>query len=181
LDEAASPEALRFRLTNGTEIVSFSLINDSKVKGNGCDRLLLISFPPHSAGDLFLTAIKEGHGVSGYVCGTLTKRERLTHESMQTHDDDGTVLCIHSVCVSSSLRRQKIGLRLLKAYISTIKLVRPNVRSVRLIAKPYLIPFYELAGFKVVGPSDIVHGKDQWIECALSLDPESEVRGRDCD
>ena len=88
---------------------------------------------------------------------------------MQTHDADGTVLCIHSVCVSSELRRRKIGLRLLKAYISTVKLSSPQVRSIRLICKPYLVHFYELAGFKVEGPSDIVHGKDQWIECALDL------------
>lgn len=39
----------------------------------------------------------------GFVCGTLTKADRLTHESMQQHDMEDTTLCIHSVSHSTLL------------------------------------------------------------------------------
>lgn len=35
--------------------------------------------------------------IVGFVCGTLTAAERLTHHSMQHHEKEGHTLCIHSV------------------------------------------------------------------------------------
>ncbi len=35
--------------------------------------------------------------IVGFICGTLTTAERLTHHSMQHHEKDGQTLCIHSV------------------------------------------------------------------------------------
>lgn len=40
----------------------------------------------------------------------------------------------------------------------------PTLQEVRLICKDNLIRLYEGAGFSLVGPSDIEHGKDRWFE-----------------
>ena len=39
-----------------------------------------------------------------------------------------------------------------------------QVTSVRLISKQHLTLLYAGAGFTNLGPSSVVHGKDQWIE-----------------
>ena len=40
----------------------------------------------------------------------------------------------------------------------------PEVEQVLLLCKKNLIGFYEGAGFRMVGPSEVVHGADQWYE-----------------
>ncbi len=141
-DEAASPENLRYRVDN--------------------------------AGDYFLVGCSAGSGPGGadeivsYVCGTLIKGETLTHESMSTHDVEGDTLCIHSVVTEGGHRRKQIGTKTLKAYMRWITTATPQVERVLLLCKRNLIGFYEGAGFKMVGESDVVHGKDQWYEMEQS-------------
>jgi len=141
-DEAASPENLRYRVEN--------------------------------AGDYFLVGCSAGSGPGGadeivsYVCGTLIKGETLTHESMSTHDADGDTLCIHSVVTEGGHRRKQIGTKTLKAYMRWITTATPQVERVLLLCKRNLIGFYEGAGWKMVGGSDVVHGKDQWYEMEQS-------------
>ena len=141
-DEAASPENLRYRVEN--------------------------------AGDYFLVGCSAGSGPVGadeivsYVCGTLIKGETLTHESMSTHDADGDTLCIHSVVTEGGHRRKQIGTKTLKAYMRWITTATPQVERVLLLCKRNLIGFYEGAGLKMVGESDVVHGKDQWYEMEQS-------------
>ena len=141
-DEAASPENLRYRVEN--------------------------------AGDYFLVGCSAGSGPGGayeivsYVCGTLIKGETLTHESMSTHDADGDTLCIHSVVTEGGHRRKQIGTKTLKAYMRWITTATPQVERVLLLCKRNLIGFYEGAGWKMVGESDMVHGKDQWYEMEQS-------------
>ena len=141
-DEAASPENLRYRVEN--------------------------------AGDYFLVGCSAGSGPGGadeivsYVCGTLNKGETLTHESMSTHDADGDTLCIHSVVTEGGHRRKQIGTKTLKAYMRWITTATPQVERVLLLCKRNLIGFYEGAGWKMVGESDVVHGKDQWYEMEQS-------------
>lgn len=141
-DEAASPENLRYRVEN--------------------------------AGDYFLVGCSASSGPGGadeivsYVCGTLIKGETLTHESMSTHDADGDTLCIHSVVTEGGHRRKQIGTKTLKAYMRWITTATPQVERVLLLCKRNLIGFYEGAGWKMVGESDVVHGKDQWYEMEQS-------------
>ena len=141
-DEAASPENLRYRVEN--------------------------------AGDYFLVGCSAGSGPGGadeivsYVCGTLIKGETLTHESMSTHDADGDTLCIHSEVTEGGHRRKQIGTKTLKAYMRWITTATPQVERVLLLCKRNLIGFYEGAGWKMVGESDVVHGKDQWYEMEQS-------------
>ena len=77
--------------------------------------------------------------VVGFVCATLTTAASLTHESMGAHEPEGTMLCIHSVVVAEHRRRKKIGSRLLTAYVNYVSMARPDVESMRLLCKEYLV------------------------------------------
>lgn len=88
---------------------------------------------------------------------------------MATHEPDGTLLCIHSVCVNAAHRRQGIASKLLQAYLNYVQQTTPELAEVRLICKEPLVGLYEKAGFEVVGPSDVVHGQDAWIEMKIEF------------
>lgn len=139
-DEAASPENLAYRQAN--------------------------------AGDFFLVGIQSGTSLVvpggdelvSYVCGTLTTAEVLTHDSMSTHEPSGSTLCIHSVVTEGGHRRKHIGTKTLRAYVQWVVNNAPHVEKFLLLCKKELIGFYEGAGFRMVGPSEVVHGADQWYE-----------------
>lgn len=69
---------------------------------------LLTARPPArrrpAAPGQFLAAVLAGAGgadaLVGYDCGTLVAAPPLTHATMSAHDPDGSLLCIHSVCVA---------------------------------------------------------------------------------
>ena len=140
-DEAASPENLAFRQAN--------------------------------AGDFFLLGVLSGAASGGgdelvsYVCGTRVASANLTHESMAEHDPAGATLCVHSVVTEGGHRRKQIGSKTLKAYVRWVVAANPDVETIALLCKRELVGFYEGAGFKMVGPSDVVHGADQWYEMAM--------------
>ena len=126
------------------------------------------------AGDFFITAW-EGKGredeskLIGFVNGTKCKGETLRHETMADHDEEGNTLCMHSVCVQEEKRRKKVGQKMLQRYLEHVKEKRKEVGVVLLICKEQLINFYESVGFELVGPSDVVHGKDKWYELKLRI------------
>lgn len=105
----------------------------------------------------------------GYICGTLTTADTLTHESMSTHDGEGHTLRIHSVCVAAEYQRKGIASRMLKAYLQFVQQSCPQVFSIQLICKKNLVSLYESAGFTLKGPSSVVHGKDQWYDLQVSF------------
>ena len=39
-----------------------------------------------------------------------------------------------------------------------------QVQSIHLLCKEGLIELYKNAGFQLLGPSSVVHGKEQWFE-----------------
>lgn len=123
------------------------------------------------APDLFLGAyIPEGTGrkVIGYVCATLSPAKTLTHESMATHVPGSTSVCIHSVCVAASHRRQGIAVGLLKEYIARLEDAGTYER-VLLITHEHLRGLYEKAGFEWLGPSAVRHGAKPWFEMKREL------------
>jgi predicted PhzF superfamily epimerase YddE/YHI9 len=38
------------------------------------------------------------------------------------------------------------------------------------LSKAYLLSFYKKVGFKIIGPSHVEHGRDQWYELSMDLD-----------
>ncbi|RDB26716.1 putative N-acetyltransferase C9.02c [Hypsizygus marmoreus] len=123
-----------------------------------------------NAGELFLGAYLVNGIVRelvGYVCATLSPSESLTHESMSTHTPLSSSVCIHSVCVSLTQRGRKIGLNLLKEYISRLEAANKAglpYQRILLITHEYLRSFYEEAGFEWLGKSSVIHGDLPWYE-----------------
>ncbi|KAL4425741.1 hypothetical protein ABPG75_009757 [Micractinium tetrahymenae] len=148
-DEAASRERLEYRL-----------------KHAGAQFLAAVC-PAAAAEDGRLEVI-------GFVCGTLSCADKLTEESMGAHEPEGDLLAIHSVCVDAAHRRGGVASRLLRAYLSYVQGTTPGLREVRLICKERLIPLYAGVGFQMVGPSDVVHGKDPWFEMRWALGGEEQ-------
>lgn len=55
-----------------------------------------------------------GRELVGFVCGTCSLGEELSHESMHLHDPNGPTLCIHSVAVAEKFRRRGYATAILK-------------------------------------------------------------------
>jgi ribosomal protein S18 acetylase RimI-like enzyme len=139
-DEAASRDRLQFRLENAPQF--------------------------------FLAAIRPANdAMIGYVCATLAPEgsTRLSEDTMATHAPEGSTLCIHSVCVDALERRKGVASKLLQAYARWVANAAPSVECMRLICKAELVPLYAKAGFIEMGPSEVVHGQDPWIEMSMSL------------
>lgn len=64
----------------------------------------------------------------GFTCGTLTQSDSLTHESMARHEADGTLLCLHSVCIDRAYQRRGFAMRMLQAYLIFIQQTSPQVK-----------------------------------------------------
>lgn len=72
------------------------------------------------------------------------------------------------VCVSQQHRRKGIASRMLQAYLMMIQHTL-HIFTLRLMCKENLVGLYSAAGFSMVGPSDVQHGKDPWFEMALEV------------
>ena len=145
IDEAATHEGMKFRLRVAGACF---VVAKAKHQGKG----------------------GEGGGgeIIGFVNGTKTLTSSLTHESMSTHDPDGKLLCVHSVVVREAYRRRGYGVAMLRAYCERMR-KDPGIAEIRLLCKPYLVSFYQQAGFTLLGESDVVHGKDAWMEMKMDV------------
>ena len=50
--------------------------------------------------------------------------------------------------------------------------VMNTLKSIRLVCKKHLIDFYSNCGFKLIGKSDLVHGKDPWYAMVIQITNE---------
>ncbi|KAF9962021.1 hypothetical protein BGZ72_000088 [Mortierella alpina] len=113
--------------------------------------------------------------LAGYVVSTLASGERLTHDSMLTHDPNGNAVCIHSVCVAKAYQRRGLASATLRQYLEHVRNLQKTVSGfhqvdrVLLIAHDYLINLYAGVGFKLVGRSDVEWGPDPWFEMEYIL------------
>lgn len=138
-----------------------------------------MSFRGHlvAASDLFLVALasdsaKGSDTLVGYTCGTLTAADKLTEDSMAEHEPTGQTLCLHSVCVDPKHQHKGIATKMVKAYLVYVQQTCPQIRSVQLICKQELINLYKAAGFTLLGPSGVVHGKSKWFDMIYSISGE---------
>ncbi|KAJ1473654.1 acyl-CoA N-acyltransferase [Baffinella frigidus] len=124
-----------------------------------------VKFRIENAGRYFMMAERSGE-LLGYVNGTVTTADSLTHDSMGTHEPSGNMLCIHSVVVPEKFRREKVATKMLKEYVERVKAM-DEVKCIALICKENLKGFYVSCGFTLVGPSAVVHGEDPWFEMRI--------------
>ena len=174
-----------YRPVSEGDIVAIAEIESNSYPEDEKASLETLRYRCEHAGELFLVATEgSGNEIIGYVCGTCVKEnETLTAETMGSkHEPDGAVLCVHSVCVKESKRRRGEGGKLLQTYLMYLK-ARNNdrkrenkseLKSVRLLCKEHMIPFYEKAGFTLLGESDVQHGKDKWFDCSHAFDEEED-------
>jgi predicted PhzF superfamily epimerase YddE/YHI9/GNAT superfamily N-acetyltransferase len=122
------------------------------------------------AGEFFYAIqVAESYDPIGLICGTLSLDSHLEEESMRKHEISGWNLCIHSVAVDKSFRRNGIASKAMKQYIEILANNHSNVKQITLICKPRLLSFYKKCSFSVVGLSSVVHGTESWIEMNLDL------------
>lgn len=130
-----------------------------------------------NAGQLFLGAYTSSpRRLVGYICSTLTTSSSLTHDSMSTHEADGSYVAIHSVCVDTAQRGKGVASGLLKEYLKRFEGMQ-DIEGARLIAHEELIPLYERAGFTLVGKSDVTHGARPWFEMKVDFAERPETAG----
>lgn len=104
---------------------------------------------------------------------------------MSTHVPSSSSVCIHAICVAPEYRRKGIGLGLLREYIVRLEAANAATKGkdgkgkyerVLLITHEELKPFYELAGFKWVGRSEVIHGSKPWFEMCKTLSSASSAQ-----
>eukprot|EP01080_Neovahlkampfia_damariscottae_P003819 gene3819-6980_t len=121
-----------------------------------------------NAGDYFLGHFDENEKIIGYVCGTLSNDEKLTHDSMFEHVKNGETLCIHSVVVAEKARRKGLGTKIMNEYLIEIK-KHKSIKRIFLLCKENLISFYKNCGFELMGPSEVVHGQELWYDMKMMI------------
>ena len=102
--------------------------------------------------------LKKSENIIGFINGTCISGPELHHDSMTTHNPNGSILVIHSVVIKSNERRKHLGIRMIHKYISIMK-NRKELIEIRLLTKPKFIPLYLMAGFAYNGQSSVVHGQ----------------------
>ncbi|XP_052098026.1 uncharacterized protein LOC127732878 isoform X2 [Mytilus californianus] len=110
-----------------------------------------------------------GDELIGFVSATRYHEDTLKDEAMNMHIPNGESVCIHSVCVKESRRRQGVATHMLKEFINYVKNEEKDAHRILLICKSKLIPLYTRAGFIFKCKSDVVHGKETWYELEVQL------------
>jgi ribosomal protein S18 acetylase RimI-like enzyme len=142
-------------------------------------------FPPEEAASLLSFQYRQSHAphlflgvfepkgsdrrLLGYVCSTQALADTLEHHSMSTHVEQGSSVCIHSVCIHPEHKRQGLGMHLLNEYVRRLESAQVYER-ILLICHDELINFYEKCGFTLVGESKVQHGGGRWYEMKRILD-----------
>ncbi|GAA6010488.1 hypothetical protein JCM10207_001329 [Rhodosporidiobolus poonsookiae] len=147
----------------------------------------IAGFPPDEAASLASLEYRQQHATAyflgaytptpsraliAYICATLTSSPTLTHDSMATHDPQGSYVAIHSVCVDRGYLRRGVALGLLEEYLTRLRDMSEKegqVKGARLISHEELIPLYQKAGFELVGKSEVVHGPREWFELKVDF------------
>ena len=121
------------------------------------------------AGDYFLVMLDNNNKLIGFI--NSSRGYEFTHESMSTHEKNGNYLFIHSNCINIDYINRNYGVKMMHEYINKISNNKNNnVKKMALLAKIELVHFYEKFGFKIIKPSEIEHGAEQWFEMELNLE-----------
>jgi predicted PhzF superfamily epimerase YddE/YHI9 len=95
---------------------------------------------------------------------------------MKSHDATGKILAIHSVVVEEKYRNSGVASAMIQDYLSAMErlnsksgTLKVKMDKIVLMAKKNLLAFYVRNGFKAMGVSDVVHGREQWFELERDL------------
>ena len=107
----------------------------------------------------YFVVMKQNKEIVGFINGTCTLFDYITHSSMTSHNPDGKTLILHSVTIDEKFRRKKIGSDLLTRYVNMLVYERLEISLLLLLSKSYLLNFYKSCGFTIKKLSDVNHGK----------------------
>jgi GNAT superfamily N-acetyltransferase len=172
-------EKVRFREGRPTDLPTVEVIEEASYPEDEAASKSDLQYRQHHAAPYFRCAVveedddddnsKSKSKLVGYICSTRCRE--FEHESMATHVSDGRLLAIHSVVVPDEYRRKGIATAMLKDYVEHVRATNDGtIEKLVLLAKQNLLPFYENCGFRVIGPSAIVHGSEQWYDLELELE-----------
>ncbi|KAH8551321.1 acyl-CoA N-acyltransferase [Umbelopsis sp. PMI_123] len=161
-EEAASRESIAKRIDIAQTRPALFLVATAHTVIENCDM------------ELGICTQEEVETVIAFVNATLTGSDLITEESMHNHDDNGTTVAIHSVCVSPQYRGQGIAQQLLNNYLDGLRAAsnrgnNKQYKRVALLSRPQLVDLYEKVGFKCIGQSSVVHGPEPWFDCIIDL------------
>lgn len=109
----------------------------------------------------------DSNEIIGFVNGTCTKYNDIHHDTMTTHDSNGTSLVIHSVTINSKYRKSGHGSNMLRSYLQQVIKKNHSIHQILLLCKENLLQFYLNCNFQLIRKSSIQHGKDIWYEMCL--------------
>jgi GNAT superfamily N-acetyltransferase len=204
-DEAASKSALQYRqhhaapffrcaflIDNGgsSSCSDIASISNSNMGGMGSPSIggttstsSTISRPVKST-PMNLQQTLKGR-IIGYICAT--RCSSFSAEAMKSHDATGNILAIHSVVVEEKYRNCGVASAMIQDYLSAM--VRLNRKEgalkvkmdkIVLMSKKNLLAFYLRNGFRAMGVSNVVHGKEQWFELERDLPTDEDAKKYKC-
>ncbi|KAK1747926.1 phenazine biosynthesis-like protein [Skeletonema marinoi] len=187
-DEAASKSTLQYRqhhaapffrcaflIDNGGS-TSHTDISNGNMGGMGSPSIggttstsSSISRPVKST-PMNLTQTLKGR-IIGYICST--RCSSFTEEAMKSHDATG--------------KYWEFIVAMMKDYLSAMErlnskegILKVKMDKIVLIAKKNLLAFYVRNGFRAMGISSIVHGKEQWFELERDLPTDEDANKHKC-
>ena len=119
--------------------------------------------------DGFLVAELNDRVIGFINCGASDKPDLADEEfkDMIGHDPKGKNLVIFSVAVTPEFQKTGVSQKLIKTFLNRAK--DQSKKSILLLCKPNLIPYYAKFGFKNCGESQSNHGGFSWWEMQLSI------------
>ncbi|KAH3663438.1 hypothetical protein WICMUC_005964 [Wickerhamomyces mucosus] len=170
-EERCSLDVLKYRLTVAPELSSGLFIREFKpiIDPENNDDYL----PEGST-----TIVSEK--LIGHILGTKIPGDLITDESMMKsesesdgkgHIESSNTVGIHSITIAPEYQKRNLATLLLHDYIQ--KLSNQQVgEKISIIAKEYLLAFYNRVGFITKGESKCKHGGEKWFDLQCPLIPE---------
>ena len=165
---------ISYRLATKEDISNCFEIEKASYPSDEAATLKSLTYRQENANEYFLCAFLENDLLIGFICST--RCSKFEEDTMTTHDPNGPILAIHSVVIEESYRRKGYASHMMKHYLHHhVKDNNNNnnnngIDKIALLAKSHLLGFYVNAGFSVIGPSPIIHGKEQWYDLQLVLE-----------
>ncbi|XP_071807808.1 uncharacterized protein [Asterias amurensis] len=124
-------------------------------------------FRHKSAPELFW-GLFENDRLVGNLSATRSSEVHITNYSNNSHEPEGALVCVRTLCVHQDFRNKGVATKLLKHFIQYVQENVKNVRKMGLICHDNLIPMYVKLGFQCRGLSEIP-GDPPWYYMERSI------------
>ncbi|XP_033644572.1 uncharacterized protein LOC117304303 isoform X2 [Asterias rubens] len=102
------------------------------------------------------------------LSATRSSEVHITNYSNNSHEPEGALVCVRTLCVHQDFRNKGVATKLLKHFIQYVQENVKNVRKMGLICHDNLIPMYVKLGFQCRGLSEMP-GDPPWYYMERSI------------